>query len=262
MNEIQHARGTFCWVELTTTDAASAKSFYTGLMGWEAEDDSIPGGGVYTMLRVGEKNVGGLYGMNEQMKGVPPHWMLYVTVESAVEAAAKAKSLGGTVVKDAFDVMDVGSMAVLQDPTGATFAVWQPKRHHGTQLGTHEIGSACWHELATNDVERAGKFYSELFGWTLFVSDMPTGPYTMFMNGEVHAGGMLQMTAECEGIPSHWMVYFAVADCDASAADAKSRGGQIKVPPTDIPGVGRFSVVQDPQGAVCSIIRLETPARG
>ncbi len=123
MNEIQHARGTFCWVELTTTDAEGAKSFYTGLMGWEAEDDSIPGGGVYTMLRVGDKNVGGLYGMSEEMKGVPPNWLLYVTVESAVEAAAKAKSLGGTVVKDAFDVMDVGSMAVLQDPTGATFAV-------------------------------------------------------------------------------------------------------------------------------------------
>ena len=262
MNEIRHARGTFCWVELTTTDADGAKSFYTELMGWEAEDDPIPGGGVYTMLRVGEKNLGGLYRMNEEMKGVPPNWLSYVTVESAAEAAAKAKSLGGTVVKDAFDVMDIGSMAVLQDPAGATFAVWQPKKHHGTQLANGEIGGVCWNELATDDVERAGKFYSELFGWTPAIRDMTTGPYTMFMNGEERAGGMLQMTAEWKGIPSHWMVYFAVADCDASAEKAKSRGGQIKVPPTDIPGVGRFSVIQDPQGAVCSIIRLEATASG
>ena len=82
------------------------------------------------------------------------------------------------------------------------------------------------------------------------------------MNGEVRAGGMLQMTAEWKGIPPHWMVYFAVADCDAIAKNAKSRGGRIKVPPTDIPGVGRFSVIQDPQGAVCSIIQLEAPASG
>ncbi len=262
MNEIKHAPGTFCWVELTTTDVGGAKSFYTDLMGWEAEDDPIPGGGVYTMLRVGKKNLGGLYQMNEEMKGVPPNWLLYVSVESAAEAAAKVKNLGGTVVKDAFDVMDIGSMAVLQDPTGATFAVWQPKKHCGTQVTAGEIGGTCWHELATDDVERAGKFYSELFGWTPSILDMPTGPYTMFMNGEVRAGGMLQMTAEWKGIPAHWMVYFTVADCDASAENAKSRGGQIKVPPTDIPGVGRFSVIQDPQGAVCSIIRLEPPASG
>ena len=260
MNETKRVPGMFCWVELITSDVEGAKSFYSGLMGWKAEDDSIPGGGVYTMLRVGEKNVGGLYAINEEMKGVPPSWLLYVTVESAAEAASKAKSLGGTVVKDAFDVMDVGSMAVLQDPTGASFAVWQPKKHHGTQLASNEIGGACWHELATDDVERAGKFYSELFGWTPSIHDMPTGPYTMFMNGEVHAGGMRQMSAEEKGIPVHWMVYFAVADCDAGAEDAKSRGGRIKMPPTDIPGIGRFSVIQDPQGAVCSIIRLATPA--
>ena len=91
MNEIKHAPGTFCWVELTTTDVGGAKSFYTDLMGWEAEDDPIPGGGVYTMLRVGKKNLGGLYQMNEEMKGVPPNWLLYVSVESAAEAAAKCR---------------------------------------------------------------------------------------------------------------------------------------------------------------------------
>ena len=262
MSQVTHAPGTFCWVELITTDVAGAKGFYSGLMGWRTEDDPVPGGGAYTMLRVGDKNVGGMYGMNEEMKGMPPSWMLYVTVENAAETAARVPGLGGTVIKDAFDIMEHGSMAVLQDPAGATFAVWQPKSHCGTELESNETGSACWHELATNDVERAGKFYGELFGWKTMVSDMQTGPYTMFMNGDVHAGGMLQMTAEWKGIPPHWMVYFAVPDCDAGATDAASRGGQVKVPPTEIPGVGRFAVIQDPQGAVCSIIRLATPARG
>ena len=256
MDQIEHAAGTFCWVELMTTDAGGAKDFYSGLMGWETEDDAIPGGGTYTMLRKEKKNVGGLYELGEKVKGMPPCWMPYVSVENAADAAARARSAGGTVLKDAFDVMDIGSMAVLQDPTGASFSVWQAKKHHGTQLSAGEAGSACWHELTTNDVERAGTFYSELFGWTLAIRDMPTGPYTMFMNGEARAGGMLKMTAEWGDIPPHWMVYFAVTDCDASAKKAESQGGQVKVPPTDIPSVGRFSVIQDPQGAVCSIIQL------
>lgn len=256
MDQTEHSPGTFCWVELMTPDADGAKSFYAALMGWQTEDDAIPGGGTYTMLRKEQKNVGGLYELGESMKGMPPYWMPYVSVENASETAARAKSAGGTVLKDAFDVMDIGRMAVMQDPTGATLSVWQPMKHHGTQLSSGEVGSACWHELATNDVERAGKFYADVFGWTASVMDMPTGPYTMFMNGEARAAGMLQMTAEWAGIPPHWMIYFAVADCDADARKAASRGGQVKVPPTDIPGVGRFSVIQDPQGAVCSIIRL------
>ena len=123
MSGAKHAPGAFCWAELTTTNAAGAKQFYTGLLGWKTEDDPIPGGGTYTMIRQDDGNVGGLYELNEQMRaaGVPPSWLAYVTVDDAAATAAKARQLGGTVIKDAFDVMEIGSMAVL--PSAVTVAM-------------------------------------------------------------------------------------------------------------------------------------------
>jgi predicted enzyme related to lactoylglutathione lyase len=255
---LKHAPGTFCWAELLTGDTDGAKKFYTELLGWSHHDDPIPGGGVYTMLKLGDGDVGALYGLMEDLKaaGVPPHWLGYVTVEDAAATAAKAKQLGGTVLKDAFDVFDIGTMAVIQDPTGAAFAIWQPKKHTGYDYNDARAGTVCWNELATNDVGKAGKFYSELLPWQRTIMDMGPVPYTMFTAGEARAAGMMEMTEEWGGIPPHWMIYFAVTDCDAVAEKAKSLGGEVKVPPTDIPTVGRFSVIQDPQGAVFSIIKL------
>lgn len=259
MSDVRHAPGTFCWAELITTDSAGAKQFYIDLMGWEANDDPIPGGGVYTMLQLGGRNVGALYEQPKEMKAqrIPPCWMSYVTVDNAADTAARAGKLGGSVIKDAFDVFDIGSMAVLQDPTGAVLAVWQPKKHHGVQITGGAAGSMCWNELSTGDVDGAGKFYSELFGWKREIMDMPMGAYTMFMNGEARAGGMMELTEDCKDIPPHWMVYFSVADCDATAKKAAARGGKVLVQPMDIPRVGRFTVIQDPQGAACSFVRLE-----
>ena len=107
-SKVKHAPGTFCWTELTTSDSDGAKKFYGDLMGWKTHDEPIPNAGVYTMIRQSDGDVGALYQLNEEMKahGVPPHWLNYVTVESAADTAARAKSLGGTVVRDAFDVMD------------------------------------------------------------------------------------------------------------------------------------------------------------
>ena len=261
MTDVQHAPGTFCWAELSTSDADGAKKFYTALMGWDIHDDPIPGGGTYTMILMEGGNVGALYGLTAEMKdaGVPPSWLSYVTVASAAEAAKKARELGGTVVKDAFDVFDIGAMAVLQDPTGATFAVWQPKKHTGTSFTDGRPGSLCWNELATRDVGKARDFYAGLFGWRPEIMEVASGPYTLFMNRDDRAGGLLQMTEEWGEIPPHWMVYFAVADCDATAAKAGELGGEARVPPTDIPPVGRFAVLQDPQGAVFSVIKLTSP---
>ena len=128
MSGITHAPGRFCWAELTTTDAAGAKSFYVDLMGWETHDDPIPGGGTYTMIRHAGGNVGALYEMTTEMKsqGIPPMWMPYVTVVDAAATANSVRELGGAVLKDAFDVFDIGSMAVLKDPAGAPFSIWQP----------------------------------------------------------------------------------------------------------------------------------------
>lgn len=203
--------------------------------------------GVYTMLQIGGKDVAALYGLNEEQRaqGVPPHWMAYVSVASADDAAGRAKSLGGTVLMGPFDVFDSGRMAVVQDPTGAMLSVWEPRQHIGAQIA-NEPGALAWAELITTDTEAAGKFYTQLFGWEAETADMGGTVYTSFMSGGQPAGGMMQMPDELGDVPPHWMVYFAVGDCDRSVDQTAALGGRIQVPPTNVEGVGRFAVLQDP----------------
>jgi len=252
--------GTFCWVELATSDGEAAKKFYTELFGWTANDNPMGPDMVYTMLQLNGKDVGALYKMQSEMtsQGIPPHWLSYASVNSADDSAAKAKELGGTLMKGPFDVMDFGRMAVIQDPTGAVFALWQP----GTQKGAGVVNvpnSLCWNELATPDTAKAGEFYTELFGWAKDTKDMGGMSYTSFMNGDRPAGGMYSPTPEMGEIPPNWLAYFAVDDADAKLAKANELGATTIAPAMDIPGVGRFAVIQDPQGAVFGIIKLSGP---
>ena len=215
---------------------------------------------VYTMLKLDGKDVGALYHMPGEMtsQGIPPHWLSYVSVASADETAAKAKALGATLMKEPFDVIDMGRMAVIQDPTGAVFALWQAGTSTGA--GIYNVpNTLCWNELATGDTAKAGDFYTGLFGWGKNVQEMGAMTYTSFMNGDRPAGGMYKPTPEMGEMPPNWLVYFAVDDTDAKVAKAKELGRQHCAPPMDIPQVGRFAVIQDPQGAAFGIIKLAHP---
>ena len=109
-------------------------------------------------------------------------------------------------------------------------------------------GTFCWNELMTGSIDGARDFYSKLFGWTSEEMDMgPAGKYTMFKKGDQPAGGCMALPQK--GIPPHWMSYVAVDDVDASTKKAEAIGAKILVPPTDIPNIGRFSVITDPSGA-------------
>jgi hypothetical protein len=251
-----HAPGTFCWVELGTTQVDGAKKFYAGLFGWEPTDTPAGDAGVYTLLKLRGRDVGGLYALQKEQlaQGVPPNWLAYVAVASADDATRKATSLGAQSLMGPFDVMDFGRMSVLQDPTGATFAVWQGKEHAGAGV-RDEPGSISWSELLTRDTLAAGKFYSGLFGWTLKDMPMKDMTYTLFSKGSTQAGGMMPIRREWGPMPSNWLTYFAVDDCDARADRAKRLGARIGQPPTDVPNVGRFAVIEDPQGAVFAIIQ-------
>jgi predicted enzyme related to lactoylglutathione lyase len=258
---VEYKPGTFCWVELGTLDGEAAKKFYTELFGWTFNDAPIGPSEVYTMLKLDGKDVGALYRMPSEMTsaGVPPHWLSYVSVTNADESAAKARELGGTLMKEPFDVMTVGRMAVVQDPTGAVFALWQAGTHKGAGV-VNVPNSFCWNELSTSDPDKAGDFYTGLFGWGKNVQQMgPEFSYTSFMNGDRPAGGMYKPTPEMGEIPPHWLVYFAVDDTDAMVTKANELGATTIVPPADIPGTGRFAVVRDPQGAVFGIIKLDGP---
>ncbi|HEY7461786.1 MAG TPA: VOC family protein [Gemmatimonadota bacterium] len=249
--------GTFCWAELGTPDAPAGKRFYMSLFGWGFEDRPVGPDTVYTMFKVGGKDVAALYTQAEQerARGVPPHWASYVSVASADESAGKAASLGGTVLAQPFDVMEVGRMAVIQDPTGAVFSLWQPKQHHGAQLA-NEPGAFCWNELLTSDVDRATAFYTGLFGWGAQTRQMGPMTYTVFSNGERPSAGLMKIAEEWGPVPSNWLVYFAVDDCDRAVEKAKGLKAKVMTPPRDIPEVGRFAVLQDPQGATFAIIKL------
>jgi len=193
--------------------------------------------------------------MGEAMKGMPPNWASYITVEDADKTARVAVQNGATVVKEPFDVMDAGRMAVIADPTGAVFCLWQPKNHPGAGV-VNEPGALCWNELFTNDVDRAGKFYINTIGWTTEAVDMgPSGTYKMFKKKgeEGNKGGMMPIGANMKGVPPHWLAYFAVKSCDASTKKASELGGKIMMPPRDIPDIGRFSVITDPAGAALAL---------
>ncbi len=252
--QMEPAPGSFCWAELATTDGPGAKKFYSELFGWTTHDSPIGPDMVYTMLKLDGKDVGALYQKGDMMKDVPTYWASYISVANADEIAAKARSLGGTVMKEPFDVFDVGRMAVITDPTGATFCIWQPGKHKGFGV-KGEPNSVSWNELLTTDTRRASDFYTKLFGW-IDKTHGESMPYTEFINGDTHAGGMMQIQPQMGPAPPHWGIYFAVSDCDATFQKAISLGAQTIVPPMDIENVGRFSTIRDPQGAVFSIIKL------
>src|SRR5262245_25482647 len=142
----KYEAGAFCWAELATSDDEGAKKFYTNLFGWDAQGNPMGEMGTYYMMRLGGREVCAMYKLGPQMKGVPPHWMTYISVENVDATVKKAESLGAKVMNPAMDVYDFGRMAVLSDPTGATFSLWQPKQHPGATVRGGN-GTTCWNEL-------------------------------------------------------------------------------------------------------------------
>lgn len=255
---IKHQPGTFSWIDLATTDSEASKKFYTELFGLKAVDTPAGPDMVYTMLMLEDKPVAALYQLDkeQQDQGIPSHWDSYVTVDNVDSTVEKVKALQGTVLKEPFDVMESGRMGIIQDPTGAVLALWQPKDDIGSQL-KNVPGSLCWNELITNDPDKANAFFTQLFDWGSETSEMINITYTAFMQGEMPIAGMYQKPAEMGNVPSHWMPYFAVEDCDQSCSKAQELGATVLQPSMDIPETGRFAVIQDPQGAVFAIIKME-----
>jgi predicted enzyme related to lactoylglutathione lyase len=250
----KHSAGSFCWIELATTDQKAAKDFYNSLFGWSPQDSPIGPNEFYTLFKLDGRDAAAGYTLRADQKaqGVPPHWMPYIAVESADQAADTAKQLGGTVVVPPFDVMDLGRMAVIHDPTGAHFCVWQAMKNSGIGIAG-VAGSLCWADLSTPDAKRASDFYSGLFGWQIMADEKDKSGYLHIKNGEHFIGGVPPAAHRQPGVPPHWLAYFWVDDVDASAAKAKQMGAKFCLEPTTIENVGRMAVIADPQGAVFAI---------
>ena len=260
----KHAPGAFCWIELATTNQTAAKDFYAKIFGWSSHDFPTGPNEVYTIFQAeGHDAAAGCTLRVDQLShGVPPHWNLYVAVENAEASATRATQLGGTVLAPPFDVFDSGRMAVVQDPTGASICLWQPNKHPGTGIsGAH--GTLCWADLNTQDRHLAGEFYSGLFGWRIMREDEGLEHnYWHIENGKEFIGGLPPASYLQPGTPAHWLAYFLVSDCDATASEAKNLGATLYMPPTDFEDVGRISVMADPQGAAFAIFKAAAQRAG
>ena len=256
----KHAQGTFCWPEVGSPDPEASKKFYGELFGWTFTDTPLPpeaGGGSYTIFKLNGKDVAAMYRLGEEMKkqGIPPNWGAYVAAESADDAAKKCVALGGQVIMEPMEVMEHGRMAVLQDPAGAHFSVWQARTHAGAGV-LDETGALAWTELMTGDTAKAKAFYTALLGWS--AEDMPMGPetYTVFKRADgKSAAGMMAIPPMMKNVPPHWTSYFQVADLRASLAKAQSLGAKTVVDATPVPNVGEFAVLEDPHGATFALLQ-------
>lgn len=259
MPEIQtHPAGTFCWVDLATTDAQAATAFYTGLFGWIAQDLPTDRGIPYTMLFKGAKRVTALFPLGPDM-GYHPHWQGYIAVDDLDAAANSAVATGGALLMPPMDVMQAGRMAFIRDPGGAAVGLWQAREHKGAEL-LNESGAQCWLELQTRDKAQAARFYRGLLGWTTRASrSVMDGRYDIFVSNGREVAGMLRIEPDWGPVPPNWSVYFGVDDCDRAIARAVDLGGNALFPAMDVENVGRFAYLQDPQGAVFAVIQLAHP---
>ena len=277
--------GVPCWVDTPQPDPDAAARFYAGVFGWEFEDvmpSDSPGR--YLVGRLRGRDVAAVGSLSD---GVPPMamWNTYMWVDDADETAAKAKEAGGSVLTEPFDVMGSGRMAVLADPEGAAFCVWQAGEHRGAQL-VNEPGTWNFSELNTRDPKGAEAFYGAVFGWEANSVDLGDGGFTMWrlagygdfleqrdpeLRSRMAADGapegfedvvawLRPMDGDDDSgeTPPHWSITFAVDDADATAAAVADLGGKVLVPPFDAPWV-RMTVLSDPQGAVFTASKYVPP---
>jgi predicted enzyme related to lactoylglutathione lyase len=263
--------GVPCWIDTSQPDPEAAAAFYSGLFGWDFED-AMPPGSAGTYL-IGRLRGGDVAAVGSQPEGGPPMavWNTYIWVDSADETAAKVLDAGGRVVTQPFDVMEAGRMAVLTDPEGAAFCVWQAKEHKGARI-VNEPGSLNFNGLNTRDPEGAKSFYGAVFGWEPLGLD--GGPQMWRLPGygdhleerdpglrkrmedsgapagfEDVVAALNPIAGDQPDVPAHWDVTFGVEDADATAARAAELGGTVVVGPFDAPWV-RMTVIADPQGAM------------
>lgn len=258
-----------CWVETLQPDPRAALDFYGPLFGWEfAGPGPMPGDppGQYFVARVKGRDVAGIGSRPSNTQA--PEWTTYIRVDSVDETVATATKAGGSLRHGPFDVLPAGRLAVLADPAGARFGVWQAGAREGAQL-VNEPQTWAMNVLHTTDPEPSNAFYGAVFGWQPQPFGPPEGRSAVlrlpdYVGGEPRQPVPRDVVAVVTRIPDgasstdaqpHWRVHFCVADADASAAHAIRLGGAVIVPPHDTPGL-RNCVLADPHGAVFSVSQV------
>ncbi|MGB3674790.1 MAG: VOC family protein [Candidatus Nanopelagicales bacterium] len=252
--------GTPSWVDLMASDQDAAIAFYCNLFGWECMK-SGPDMGSYGMCYQGDIPVAGIGQMPDEIQ-FPASWTTYISVDDAAAVVAAVGEAGGQVMADVMDIPGpgdalMGRMAVLADPTGGVFGVWEPHEHIGSGIANEPV-SFAWNELLSRNPQASRDFLAQVFGYEW--AAMPGTPdgmeyFTAKVDGKDVFGAMDVPAALPAEVPTHWQTYFAVADTDDTLARAVASGGTALGPAFDSP-FGRMAVIEDPQGARFSIMQM------
>ena len=250
-----HTQGAPSWADLSTTDETGAIAFYSAIFGWTDDPQPMGEDSFYHMQRVNGLEAAAIYqqGEEERNMGIPAHWNLYFTAADVDSVAGQAVRMGATIIFGPTDVFDAGRTVAIQDPQGAYFFVWQPKQHIGARV-KDDPGAMTWHELLTTNSGDAIEFYTTLLGLERGET-MARMDYTLLRSEGTDVLGVMQITPDMGEVPPNWSIYFSVKDVDAAVTQVQSLGGGVVVPATDIPDIGRFSVLTDPQGAFFNIFK-------
>jgi predicted enzyme related to lactoylglutathione lyase len=253
--------GQFCWWSLMSTDVERANRFYRDLFGWTFSTMKFPDHSTSTIYHTGKGGFANPVPLEENFPG-PSHWITYITVKDVAQACQHAETLGGTVCVPPFDIPTIGRTAVITDPAGAAFHVFEPFQEEGeSNMIGNGPGEICWMELMVDDPSQVIPFYGDLFGWRFSEPmDVNGGVYRSFENGGEKLGGIFKRPADVPPMPPAWMVYFSVASVDAAAERVKALGGCIMVEKTAIPSTGFFACIADPTGAHSYLFELTAPA--
>ncbi|MEU5994739.1 VOC family protein [Spirillospora sp. NPDC047418] len=254
-----HILGTPYWVEIASPDVPASRRFYGELFGWYCYTLATGDYGDYAMFTLRDVNgpeVGGMQPLADDTQ--PPSWTCYFYTDDVDATLDAVRAAGGQALMEPATIAHMGRAVLCADTQGAGFALYEP-RDPGQVPAADEPATMCWVELACRDVREGRRFYGEVFGWEAVDREYHDSVYTNWKVGDWAVAGMVLMDDGWPpDYPAHWIPYFWVPDCDASAARAAELGAKVRVPPSDVE-TGRFSILTDPTGARFALF---TPAPG
>lgn len=238
--------GKFVWFEYASKDPKKAQAFYGEVFGWRAQDVPM-GPAPYQMIAVGDKTIGGYAAAIDDRS----HWLSHLLVADAAATAGAVVRAGGKVAMKPTRMGDYGTMARITDPLGAALCVWQPAKPEA-ESGEVADGHFAWNELWTVDVARSLAFYQAIAGYEVRTMKMGEGDYHLLVSGGAERGGV--MKSDLPNVPQMWLPYVQVAGVEPALERAKRLGGEVVVPPTDVPEVGRIAILKDSLGAAIGLL--------
>lgn len=252
-------RGDFIWYELMTPDAEGAKAFYDAVVGWNISEGAPEFGGYRMIGRSDGGNAGGVLPLTDEMQqhGARPTWLGYVSVADVDQSVTAIGQAGGKGLMPAFDIPNVGRIALVADPQGAPFYVMKPTppepKSQSDVFSPDAQQRVGWNELSTSDPVAARKFYTDQFGWGSdeFMDMGEMGEYRFLEQDGTRIGALCGVM---QGQPPKWRFYFRVPSIAKAKDTAEQQGGTIHMGPHQVPTGDYIIIGSDPQGAEFALV--------